>query len=233
MIRRSTWIVIVVLAALLGFSFYLRDRQSKEAAQSTPTEGTAALFSTSDGSPNDVKIVEASGQLVEFGRDQTGQWAVKAPIAMAADQAASEAAATQVMGLRVLANIQLGLDVVGLDEPTDTLTVQFTSGKTHTLLIGSVTPIQNGYYCQLDGGAVLVVDKLGMDALLGLLASPPYVATLTPIPSATASPAPPADTPTATVPAPSSATPGATSQTTPSPATETATTSASTGTPTP
>ncbi len=197
MIRRSTLVVLIVLAALIAFSFYLKNQQATQAARPTPTEGSASLFTTADGSPTDVKIVAAAGNSVEFGRDPTGTWVVKAPLAVPADQGASEAAATQVTGLRVLSNVQLGLDVVGLDKPTETLNVTFNSGKTHRLLIGSVTPIQNGYYCQLDGGSVVVVDKPGMDALLGLLTSPPYLATLTPVASPTSAPtasAPPSTT---------------------------------------
>lgn len=198
MIRRSTWIVLLVLAAVVGFSLYLKDQQSKAAARPTPTESSSALFPASDGSPTNIKIVASAGNLVEIGRDQAGTWVVKAPLSMAADQAGAEAAATQVTGLRVLAKVQLGLDIVGLNQPSDTLTVTFSSGKTHTLLVGSVTPIQNGYYSQLDGGPVIVVDKPGMDALLGMLTSPPYVATLTPVASETPSAAPVTQTPAPT-----------------------------------
>ena len=203
MVRRSTLVVLIILAALIGFSFYLRNQQSSRAARPTPTEGSAALFTTADGSPTDIKLVAGAGNSVEFGRDQTGTWVVKAPLAVAADQAASEAAATQVTGLRGVSNVQLGLDVVGLDTPAYTLTVAFNSGKTHKLLVGSATPIQSGYYCQLDGGSVVVVDKPGMDALLGLLTSPPYLATLTAVASETS-------TPTLAAPPALSATPGAT-----------------------
>lgn len=210
MIRRSTWIVLVVLAALVAFSIYLTNQKSKDASLPTPTEGSAPLFPTSDGSPTDIKISAAVGNLVEIGRDQTGNWVIKSPVSVAADQAGAEAAATQVTGLRVLSDVQLGLDVVGLDKPSDTLTVTFSSGKTHTLLIGAVTPIQNGYYCQLDGGPVVVADKPGMDALLGLLTSPPYAATLTPAASSTPLPATASDTPGPTAAPAATSTPAAT-----------------------
>ncbi len=198
MIRRSTLILLIVLAALVGFSFYLKNQQAKQAARPTPTEGSAALFPAADGKPTNIRIVGAAGDSVEFGRDQGGTWVVKAPLAVAADQAASEAAASQVSSLRVLSNVQLGLDIVGLDSPADTLTVTFDSGQSHKLLVGSATPIQNGYYCQLDGGPVIVVDKPGVDALLGLVTSPPYLATLTPAPSATSTVSPLTSTPAPT-----------------------------------
>jgi hypothetical protein len=70
--------------------------------------------------------------------------------------------------------------VVGLTQPTYTMTVTFDSAKTHKVLIGSVNPIQTGYYVQVDGGPVEVADKSGIDSLVGMLTAPPYLSTLTP-----------------------------------------------------
>ncbi len=225
MIRRSTWIVLIVLVALVGFSFYLTNQKSKDAARPTPTEGSAPLFPATEGSATDIKIVSTAGNQVEIAADQSGTWSVKSPVAMAADPAGAEAAATQVSSLRVLSTIALGLPDVGLDSPADTMTVTFGSGKSHKLLIGSSTPIQNGYYCQLDGGAVIVVDKPGLDALLGLLTSPPYIATLTAAPSAT--PAAALSTPTVA----STESPAATASTAPAATAETPSGSSATATP--
>ncbi len=72
--------------------------------------------------------------------------------------------------------------------------ITFNGGKTHNLTVGSVTPIQDGYYTSLDGGPVQVVDKTGLDALIPLVEQPPYAATLTPAVPPTV--APPADTAT-------------------------------------
>jgi hypothetical protein len=87
----------------------------------------------------------------------------------------------------VLSTVQLGLDVVGLDKPSYIMSFKFTDGSSHTLNVGAVTPIQDGYYTSLDGGSVRIVDKQGLDALIQLLAEPPYVAT--PVPPATLTPA--------------------------------------------
>jgi hypothetical protein len=97
----------------------------------------------------------------------------------------------------VLAGVDLGPDIVGLDKPAYTLTITFAASKTHELIVGSVTPIQNGYYSQLDGGPIKIVDKIGVDALLSLLTSPPYLATLTPVATMTSSPGPATSTPEA------------------------------------
>jgi hypothetical protein len=197
MVRRNTWIVLILLAALIGFSFYLRQDKAKQAAAATPTFGPTPLFGSSLGSPTDIKIEDSSGAAVEIARDQSGKWVLKAPTAADANQASAEAAATQVGALHVLASVDLGPDVIGLDKPSYTVTISDAGGITHTLLVGSETPIQNGYYVQLDGGQKQVVDKAGIDALVGLLSKPPYLATLTPVASSTATAEPPTATVTA------------------------------------
>ncbi len=193
MIRRNTWILLVVLAALIGFSFYLNNQKAKEQAAATPTAGTAMLFTSAEGLPNDIKIESSTGTSVEVARNDKGVWVLKAPTQADADQASAQAAATQVGALQIIGDVQLGLDVVGLDKPADTITLTFTGGKTHKLEIGSVNPIQTGYYARLDGGKTQIVDKQGLDALLTMLTNPPYVATATPAvtdtPTATATPA--------------------------------------------
>jgi hypothetical protein len=91
MVRTSTWIALVVLLALVGFSFYLRDRQAKELAAATPTEGMAHLFDVDQGEPTLVRVEGPAGEVVEFSRDSTGQWVLNEPEDARADQAAAEA----------------------------------------------------------------------------------------------------------------------------------------------
>lgn len=191
MICRSTWILLVLLVALVGFAFYLTDRKAKQQASTTPTaapgsaSSSAVLFSSAEGTPSDIKLQDLTGKSVDVARNESGVWVLKAPTDAPADQASAEAAATQVSSLRVLSSVQLGFDIVGLDKPSYTAKLTFSGGKTHALAIGAQTPIQDGYYTSLDGGPVRIVDKQGIDALLQLLTQPPYVATLTPAVTAT------------------------------------------------
>ena len=198
MIRRNTWVLLVILAALVGFSIYLTNQKIKQAAQATPTTGTSLLFSSADGSPIDFKLSDDLGNTVEIVKSVSGTWSVTSPIKAAADQGSAEAAVTQLNALTVLANVQLGPDVVGLDKPAYVINISYAGGKTHKLTIGSVTPIQNGFYVQLDNLPIQIVDKDGLDAILELLSNPPYAATLTPVASATSTISPETLTPEAT-----------------------------------
>ena len=216
MIRRNTWILIILFAALVGAAIYLQNQKAKQTASATPTSSSAFVFNTAtDGNPTDIKIESSTGVTVEVARDSSGSWTVKSPVAMGANQAGAEAAATQIGALKVLGDFQLGLDVVGLDKPSYTITVVFSGGKTHKLLVGSVNPIQTGYYTQLDGGKTQIVDKPGLDSLLGIVTNPPYAQTLTPTvtptvfvpPTETSTPAPTETTSTPGTPAPGTPTP--------------------------
>ena len=180
MIRRNTWILLIILVLLVGGAFYFNNQKKSSTSATTPTPAQTFLFTSRDGNPTDIKIVDTAGHSVELARNSTGTWVLKAPTADAANQSQAEAAATQLTSLNLLGNVQIGLDVVGLDKPTYIMTVTFDSAKTHKVLIGSVNPIQTGYYVQVDGGQVQVADKSGIDSLVNMLTAPPYLATLTP-----------------------------------------------------
>ena len=203
MIRRNTWILLIILVLLVVGAFYFNNQKKSSTSATTPTPAQTFLFTSRDGNPTDIKIADTAGHSVEFARNSTGTWVLKAPTADAANQSQAEAAATQLTSLNLLGNVQIGLDVVGLDKPTYIMTITFDSAKTHKVLIGSVNPIQTGYYVQVDGGQVQVADKSGIDSLVNMLTAPPYLATLTP--TITLTPIP-SDTPTATLGAPVSTT---------------------------
>jgi hypothetical protein len=90
----------------------------------------------------------------------------------------------------------MDLELVGLKVPAYTITIGFTgsltSSKERTINIGVVTPSDNGYYVQdASNKEVMIVSKSAVDALLGLLTTPPYLETPTPSPlPATETPVP-------------------------------------------
>lgn len=191
--------LLIILTALVGFGFYLKNQKAKTNANATPTSGPELLFNSNEGTPSGIKIDDLSGNSVEISRNSSGIWVLKAPTAAAADQGSSEAAATQVSALRILSNVQLGPDIVGLDKPSYIITIVFSGNQTHKLTVGAITPIQDGYYVQLDTGKIQIIDKQGLDALLGLLKTPPYAVTLTPAVTATSTNQPDTPTPQSTL----------------------------------
>lgn len=184
MIRRTTWIYLAFFVALLGFAWYFQNSKEKAAAQVTPTPGTQNLFNIEESSIKSLKIEDNQGKIVALGRDEKGLWSLTEPKAEMTDISQAESAVSQLVSLTILSTVDPApsADVTGLNPAIDTVTIDFNDGTTKVLQVGKVTPIQNGYYSQLDGGPVTVVNKYGIDAFLKLLSSPP-VATPTAVPT--------------------------------------------------
>ncbi|HEY6074439.1 MAG TPA: DUF4340 domain-containing protein [Anaerolineales bacterium] len=181
MVRRSTWLALILLAALVGFTVYMRQTKARTAeTAATPTAESAPLFAAETGQVNSIKIDAGSGgsfALIRNGSD----WLIKQPVEAKADPGQAEAAATQAIALRVLSTVDLAPADVGLDHPAYTFTFGFTDGE-HHLLVGDQTPTGSGYYARLDDGKVVIVSSDGIQGLLNLLTTPPYAETPTPSP---------------------------------------------------
>lgn len=185
MIRPSTVVYIVLLLALVGAYFYLKNRpQSADIALTAePSAEVKYLFTADEGSPSSIRVESKAGKTVEVARGADNTWGLTQPTEAKADQASAEAAATQVSTIRILDTVpNVDPKIVGLADPEYVLTIKFSKGGERNAQIGVVTPTQSGYYARDMAGKIVIVDKDAIDALLGLLDNPPYQETLTPGP---------------------------------------------------
>ena len=182
--KRSTWIVLVVFLALVGLTLYLnKNKPPAEETDVTPTAPVEYLFNEADGLPTSIAIKAGTGEQVTVERNETGEWVLKQPIETEADQGSAEAAATQLTALRIISRPEVAPAEAGLDQPSYTMTVKLTGGTVEVVRIGDLTPTGSGYYTSVnDSNEVLIVAKTGLDALLTLVTSPPYVSTPTAVP---------------------------------------------------
>jgi hypothetical protein len=182
--RRSTVVYLVLLLVLAGVYYYLNNREQPADITVTlePESQVSYLFTAEDGLPTSIRIEAKNGETVEVARDADGAWALILPIEATADQAAAEAAASQVTTLRILDRVpDVDPEIVGLSEPEYTLIIRFTSGVERKAEIGVITPTESGYYVRNADGEIVIVSKSSLDSLLGLLTNPPYLET--PLPS--------------------------------------------------
>lgn len=207
MVKRQTWILLAFFLALAGFALYQkynpsapRPRTNENATPSATIAPVEFLLAAGQGTVASLSIESREGQSVRMERAAAGAWSLTKPFETAADPSSAEAAASQVSALRILARLDLDPADAGLKSPAYTLTVGFSDGKSFVLEIGDATPTGTGYYARKDGEGLLVIDKDGLDALLNLLSTPPFLETPTPSPTPTETPTPAAgaDTPTAT-----------------------------------
>jgi hypothetical protein len=187
--RRSTIVFVLLFLVMAVAYYYFRNRsQSPDTADIAitpePQAETQYLFSAEDGVPNRIRLEAQTGEVVELARDANAEnaWVLKQPFEAAADQASSEAAATQVTTISITNTVpNVEPKDVGLDVPLYKLVVEFPNNVERIAEIGVLTPTENGYYTLKDG-EIVIVNRSGIDALIGLLTNPPYAETLTPSP---------------------------------------------------
>ena len=202
--RRSTVIYILLFLGMAGAYYYLNNRPEPAdiAVTVEPEAAVEYLFSSADGVPTSIRMESQAGEIVELARNAENAWAVILPIEAAAEQGASEAAASQLTTIRISDRLlNISPKDVGLDVPAYKLTVKFTNGVERIAEIGVITPTENGYYVRIDG-EIVIVSRSAIDALIGLLTSPPYAETPTPSPI----PATATQTPLPSTPEPATAT---------------------------
>jgi len=186
MIKRSTWILLAVLAVFIGAYFYLKAHPLRFSTSTpTPTATETSFLITKDNDTlTKVVITDAEGDIFQMGRDAADNWAITKPKPAAADQSKAEAAETQLFALRILTTLETSPspDAIGLNPPADTISLEFSSSRLQVLKVGSLTPTGSGYYVQLED-KIYVISKDAIDAVLKLLQNPPYLATPTPLPA--------------------------------------------------
>jgi hypothetical protein len=187
MIRGSTIVYIVLLLILVGAYLYLNNREQPADIELTVEPGAteaaeAYLFTPEEeGTPTSIRIESKAGEIVEVARGADGAWELKQPDEAPVDQAASEAASSQVTAIRVLDSVpEVDPAIVGLDDPEYVLTVAFTDGGERTVDVGVITPTESGYYVRDTADQIVIVSRSSIDAVLGLLTNPPYMETPTP-----------------------------------------------------
>ena len=184
--RRSASVIYIILLAVLAGLYYFLNNRPETVDSETPTSTSVAieyLFNSEDGLPTRIQIESQDGETVEVARDAENVWAFLQPVETSADQGSVEAAAGQVTTIRVIDHLpDLDPGTVGLDSPNFTLTIQFPSNVERIIKVGVLTPTGNGYYVSRGDGETLIVNNSALDALIGLLTDPPYLATETPPP---------------------------------------------------
>jgi hypothetical protein len=198
MIKRPTWILVVVLALIAGLAYYMQTVpdnfiQKVLSAGKTPTVGTSRppLISLADAPLKGISITDANGHSVALKHETSG-WtlSIDTQSSVPADQSFAEQAASQAQTLQLTAaEIKpptSDLSGFGLDKPAYIYKLVLASGKTVTFKIGKATITGDGYYLQREDGTIVAVEKYTMETLLNLLKEPPYMFPLTPTPTSAA-----------------------------------------------
>jgi len=183
MVKRSTWILLVILALVVGAYFLIESRPSKVIALTPTATGGSFLIPQVEGVLQSLHIIDNKGNNFQMQRDLSKSWVITAPTSGAADQGLASAAETQVGSLSIVATLNTlpDLNTIGLAVPAYTIDLVFVNGTSHKIEVGNLTPTGSGYYVRFDGKKIYVIEQSGIDSLLNLLKTPPFPATATPV----------------------------------------------------
>jgi len=201
MIRRTTWILIGLLAAAVVGALAWTRRTPPAETDLTPTP--AAIWEVDSASIQSIRLEDAvSGSVVEVERNPEEAWHLVQPTPGPADAGRVERSAAWLALPRpagVLRDVE-DLAAFGLDEPAIKIVVVFQDGSRKELNIGHTDPTGSVVYVQEpDSRDILLIRRFGLDEVLGLLDPIPLAApTATSTPAETATPAPAGATPEAT-----------------------------------
>jgi hypothetical protein len=181
MVRRSTWMVVIVFALLLAGAFWQRQRLANAPAAATPTGSAPDVILFPDyASITALRVDHTGGQTIAATRDAQGQWQLQQPPAPT-DSAALEAAVNQLGQLTPQSSLlnPPTLQAMGLDAPAYRLQADYSDGRQILLSVGKKSPVGGAYYVLLNGKDIYVVSSYGLEMVLNLAENPPVVATPT------------------------------------------------------
>ncbi len=186
MVRRTTWILLIVFGALVLFALLFTRHQTQKnvnPASATPIATAEKLFNLTNSQVVEIMISSSSGESIDFIRDPgSTNWVIKDYPAAQADSFQIESVSSQLLSMQVMESLPQSppLESIGLANPAYTITLKTSDGNQIITDVGSLSAIGTGYYLRVDAGPVVIVDNVSMDDVLKLLKEPPLLATATP-----------------------------------------------------
>jgi hypothetical protein len=186
MIRRSTWVVLVIFAALVAVLVFWQRSKENSPEEPTPTPEQPSLLDLNTDITY-LRLEKVGGAMVEMELGEDGLWKLTWPLAEKTDVGAVQSAVTQLLSLRILTTLDTipGLDTIGLASPTYRILIGLDDGSQVIINVGDSTPTGSGYYVLVSGRPLYVINKSGLDSVLKLIDTPPIEPTPTTNPETT------------------------------------------------
>ncbi len=182
MIRRTTWMVLLVFVAVLAALVWVQRSNENKEPELTPTIANERLFDLRDQAFTGVTVQSSDGRRLELQRPHEGEWKLILPEPGEVDTEAVQSALTQLLSTQIVSSPASlpGLEALNLENALYKITLVKDDGSQIVVNVGKETPTGSGYYVLASNhNQVVVVNKYGVDAWLNLLETPPFLATPT------------------------------------------------------
>ncbi|MFC1878617.1 DUF4340 domain-containing protein [Chloroflexota bacterium] len=191
MIRRNTWILVVVFALLVAATLFwqrTKGRDDSLTGEVTPLAVDPLVADLGEASVVGVTLQDVERNTIKLELGDDGEWHLLMPAAPA-DSSAIGATLSQLNGMTALTTLSSSTPLadLGLSPPQKLLVLDLDSGSQFILNIGKATPTGSGYYVLSNASdrKLYVVKKVSLDSILNWLESPPILPP-TPMPTAEA-----------------------------------------------
>jgi Domain of unknown function (DUF4340) len=181
MIKRTTWIILgIFVIVLLAFLIWQNFDQEKTAS-ATPTAGVENALDLAGSTISGFQLEQTGGSLIQVAQGDDGAWILSPSQNQPLDVERIQSIIDDLISLRMVSKLDNppAEEIVGLDPAEYRLVIQLKDGKEQVVLIGTKTPVNDGYYAELEDGTLVVLDTYGLDPVLELLTSPPILPTPT------------------------------------------------------
>lgn len=188
MIRKTTWIVLLIFAVLLAAVLLWQRNQDQKAAEATPADVGVVekqyLFDL-EGEVASLRVEHVGDKSIELVRDAQGQWALAGMPSSVLDSAAMDTVIGQLAALPLVSTLQdiPELEALGLDPPSYRILVVQKDGAQLVASVGKATPTGSGYYVLTSDRGVYIANEFSLQSILDLVDNPPYLTTPYPLPA--------------------------------------------------
>ena len=185
MVRRTTWILLVIFLGLLVFSLYWHNRNEDSQGEVTPSPVVESLLDIKSDDISTLRIEDERGRTVELMHVEGNGWILLVPKSEATDSNAVDGMVNQFVSLLVISTIDPAPpgDATGLKNPEYQIHLRLKDGRKMIVNVGVQTATGSGYYIKVDDGLVKVVDKIGLEAVTNLIYQPPVLLSFTGMPT--------------------------------------------------
>jgi len=192
MIRRTTWIVLVIFLGLLAFSLYVQNKNKGNQVEVTPSPVVESLLDINSDEISTLRIEDERGRAVEFKTVEGNEWILVVPKSEATDSNAVDGAVNQIVSSHVISTIDPAPpdDATGLKNPEYQIHLLLKDRRQMIINVGVQTATGSGYYVKIDDGLVKVVDKIGLEAVTNLIYQPPVLLMFAGMPTLLVTPQP-------------------------------------------
>jgi len=184
MIRRNTWIVLIIFAVILAATLYWQQTRGSrvEQPEGEPSQESSVVFDVGSAQVVGVTVQDSAGKSLRLVRDSESNWKMTVPVENAAENSTVETAITQLLGSTSSTSLSstTPLEDLGLAVPDKYIVLDLEDGRQVNINIGKITPTGSGYYVLTSDRKIVVVSTYSLDTVFKLLENPPIQPTPTP-----------------------------------------------------